>query len=301
MTTARPLLRRTMRAVLIIILAFVAPGTASGQPVPAVDSMRVAVIPQPVRVAPRAGQFRITARTVIWSDAASAAVARQLARYLEPATGFVFIVRTTGAPPANALTLRRAGSLRRLGPEGYTLDVSRTGVALRAPEPAGLFYAVQTLRQLLPPEIFRAAPVAGVEWTIPAVAVEDQPRFTWRGAHLDVARHFMPKEFVKKYIDLLALHKLNTFHWHLTEDQGWRLQIRKYPRLTEVGAWRDETLIGRQSQQRDSTQWTYDGIPHGGYYTQDDAREIVAYAKARFVTVVPEIEMPGHALAAIAA
>jgi hexosaminidase len=211
------------------------------------------------------------------------------------------VVRTTGAPPANAITLRRDPSLARLGSEGYALEVSGSRIALRAAESAGLFYAVQTLRQLLPPEIFRAAPVAGVAWTLPAVSIEDAPRFAWRGAHLDVGRHFMPKEFVRKYIDLLALHKINTFHWHLTEDQGWRLQIRKYPRLTEVGAWRRESLVGRQSQQRDTTLWVFDGEPHGGFYTQDDAREIVAYAKARFITVVPEIEMPGHALAAIAA
>jgi hexosaminidase len=189
--------------------------------------------------------------------------------------------------------------LKKLGAEGYALDVRPTRIAARAPEPAGLFYAVQTLRQLLPPEIFREAPVGDVAWRVPAVAIEDQPRFPWRGAHLDVARHFMPKEFVKKYIDLLALHKLNTFHWHLTEDQGWRLEITQYPKLTEVGAWRKETLVGHQS--RDRSQWQFDGKPHGGFYTQEDAREIVAYGQARFVTVMPEIEMPGHAMAAIAA
>ena len=291
----------SLRAGVLAVGLCLTAGVGVGQPVRTAAVAGIAVIPEPTKVTPRAGQFRITRATVIWSDQASAPVARQLARYLEPATGFTFVVRTTGSPPAGSITLRRSPSLRRLGPEGYTLTVSRTGVALRAPEAAGLFYAVQTLRQLLPPEVFRAAPVEGVDWTIPAVAIEDTPRFAWRGAHLDVGRHFMPKEFVRKYIDLLALHKLNTFHWHLTEDQGWRLEIRKYPRLTEVGAWRRETLIGRQSQQRDSMQWKFDGIPHGGFYTQDDAREIVAYAKARFITVVPEIEMPGHALAAIAA
>ena len=261
----------------------------------------IAVIPQPVRVTARTGHFTLTARTVIWADARSASVARQLARALEPATGYSFVVRTTGAPPPNSIALRHDASLQRVGKEGYTLDVSRTGISLRAPAPAGLFYATQTLRQLLPAEIFRAAPVPDIAWTVPAVAIEDSPRFAWRGAHLDVGRHFMPKEFVRKYIDLLALHKLNTFHWHLTEDQGWRLQIRKYPRLTDVGAWRPQSLIGRQSAQRDTTQWQFDAEPHGGFYTQEDAREIVAYAKARFITVVPEIEMPGHALAAIAA
>jgi hexosaminidase len=266
-----------------------------------VDSAKIAIIPQPVRVTRGQGEFRLNAQTVIWSDAASAAVARQLARYLEPATGFTFVVRTTGSAPGNAITLRRDPALRHLGREGYTVNVARSGVQLRASDAAGLFYAVQTFRQLLPPEILREAPVRAMTWTVPAVAIEDTPRFAWRGAHLDVARHFMPKEFVKKYIDLLALHKLNTFHWHLTDDQGWRLQVRKYPRLTEVGGWRRESLIGRQGAYRDSTEWRYDATSHGGFYTQEDAREIVAYARARFITVVPEIEMPGHALAAIAA
>jgi hexosaminidase len=141
--------------------------------------------------------------------------------------------------------------------------------------------------------------VSGVAWAMPAVTIVDRPRFPWRGMHLDVSRHFMPKEFVKKYIDLLALHKMNSFHWHLTDDQGWRIEIKKYPRLTEVGAWRSQTLVGRVG--RDSATWVYDKKPHGGFYTQDDVREIVAYARERFVRVVPEIEMPGHSQAAIAA
>jgi hexosaminidase len=256
------------------------------------------VIPQPVKMTARAGRFTLTARTVIWADRGSASVARQLARYLEPATGFTFIVRTAGVVPARAIVLRQDASLKRLGPEGYRLEIRPAGVEARAPGPAGLFYAVQTIRQLLPGDIFREAPVDGVGWTMPAVSIEDQPRFTWRGGHLDVGRHFMPKEFVKKYIDLLALHKLNTFHWHLTEDQGWRFEIRQYPKLTEVGAWRKETVIGRN---RKPGEPQFDGRRHGGSYTQDDAKEIVAYAKARFITVVPEIEMPGHAVAAIAA
>ncbi len=172
-------------------------------------------------------------------------------------------------------------------------------MAISAFNPIGVFYGVQTLRQLLPPEVFREATVTGVTWGVPAVLIEDQPRFGWRGGHLDVCRHFMPKEFVKKYIDLLALHKLNTFHWHLTDDQGWRIAIRKYPRLTEVGGWRAATLIGEHTP--DSTKWRFDGQRHGGFYTQDDIREIVAYAAERFINVVPEIEMPGHVQAAIAA
>jgi hexosaminidase len=161
-----------------------------------------------------------------------------------------------------------------LGPEGYELTVTPERVIIRASQPAGIFYGKQTLQQLLP-------------GPIPCLHIEDRPRFPWRGAMLDVARHFFPKEFVKRYIDLLALHKLNTLHLHLTDDQGWRVEIKKYPKLTEVGSWRAET--------------NGDGKRYGGFFTQDDLREIVAYAAERHITVVPEIEMPGHGLAALTA
>ena len=263
------------------------------------DSTAIAIVPQPVSIVPRAGRFTLSNRTIISTDQASAAVGRQLAEYLEPPTGFALRTQTGGgAAPAGSIALRRDATLKRLGAEGYLLDVRPGRVLIRAPEPAGLFYGVQTLRQLFPHDIFRDAPAGNAVWHVPAVTIEDMPRFPWRGGHLDVGRHFMPKEFVKKYIDLLALHKLNTFHWHLTEDQGWRLEIKQYPKLTETGAWRKETLTGRMRRTNDLT---FDGIRHGGFYTQQDAREIVAYAKARFVNVVPEIEMPGHAMAAIAA
>jgi hexosaminidase len=260
----------------------------------------ISIIPRPAQVSRGAGEFTVTAATEIWTDAGSVAMGRQLARYLEPATGYVLNIRS-GGTPGSGIVLRRDPSLARLGPEGYALDITPAQVLARAASDTGLFYALQTIRQLLPPAIFREARVTNVAWTMPAVSIEDRPRFAWRGSHLDVARHFMPKEFVKKHIDLLALHKMNVFHWHLTEDQGWRLEIRKYPRLTEIGGWRKQTLVGRQQGSRDTTAWQFDGIRHGGFYTQDDAREIVAYAAARFITVVPEIEMPGHALAAIAA
>jgi hexosaminidase len=148
---------------------------------------------------------------------------------------------------------------------------------------------------LLPAEIEGKSTVKTV-WKLPGVEITDRPRFTWRGMHLDVARHFMPLDFVKKYIDNMAMHKLNTFHWHLTDDQGWRIEIKQYPKLTEVGAWRKESLIGHVKDKPHK----FDGVPHGGFYTQAQAREIVQYAKDRFITVVPEIEMPGHARAAIA-
>jgi len=256
----------------------------------------LSVIPQPVRLTRAPGAFVLTARTVIATDAAMRDVGYALADYVLPATGYRVPVRAAGG----AVSIRTDTTLARLGEEGYRLVVTPAGITIRASKPAGAFYAVQTLRQLLPVEVFRQAAVPGVTWSIPAVTIEDYPRFSWRGAHLDVARHFMPKEFVKKYIDLLALHKLNRFHWHLTDDQGWRIEILKYPRLTQVGAWRTQTIVGNPDR-GDSTKWTFDGRPHGGFYTQDDIREVVAYARARFVTVVPEVEMPGHSQAAIAA
>ena len=285
-------------AAALLATTLMLPGTRAPQPSPHPDGT-IAIIPQPAKMTPKPGRFRIAKQTVIWTDAASESIARQLARYLEPATGLTLRVQVGGSLPSGAIALHREGALKQLGPEGYRLDVTSSHVVVRAPELAGEFYALQTIRQLLPADIFREAPLDGVEWTMPAVSIEDQPRFGWRGAHLDTGRHFMPKEFVKKYIDLLALHKLNTFHWHLTEDQGWRLEIARYPKLTEVGAWRSDTIVGHPG--RDRAQWQFDKTPHGGFYTQQDAREIVAYAKARYVTVMPEIEMPGHAMAAIAA
>ena len=267
----------------------------------AVQDTSVAVIPQPAHLTRGTGTFLLTPGTAIVTDQATRQIGYQLADWLQPATGYRLSVGGAAGAAARVISLRLDPALARLGPEGYRLTVSGTRITIRAFQPAGVFYGVETLRQLLPPDIFRAAPVSGVMWTVPAVEIEDQPRFSWRGAHLDVSRSFMPKEFVKKYIDLLALHKLNRFHWHLTDDQGWRIEIKKYPLLTSIGAWRRQSLVGQQHAYADTTQWVYDKIPHGGFYTQDDVREIVAYAQARFITVVPEIEMPGHAQAAIAA
>lgn len=258
------------------------------------------IIPRPISMIRRPGAFRLTAKTVIVATRADSAAARRLARDLSPATGFDLPIRFSPVSSGNRVEFRRAASGdTTFGPEGYKLDVKPGVITITSSAPAGAFYATQTIRQLLPPSIFREATVSAMAWTIPTVTIVDRPRFSWRGMHLDVARHFMPKEFVKKYIDLLALHKLNTFHWHLTDDQGWRIEIKKYPRLTQVGAWRSQTIIGHVTN--DSATWVYDKKPHGGFYTQDDVREIVEYARERFVRIVPEIEMPGHAQAAIAA
>ncbi len=174
-------------------------------------------------------------------------------------------------------------------PEAYALETDADGVRVSARGGAGLFYGVETVAQLV-----RPAPPDG--WIVPEVRIADRPRFPYRGLHLDVARHFFPPEVVKRVIDLAARYKLNRFHWHLTDDQGWRIEIERYPRLTEVGAFRDETVVGRNLDP-----YVGDGVPHGGFYTQEEIREVVAYAAERFVTVVPEIEMPGHARAALAA
>ncbi|MFK0155418.1 beta-N-acetylhexosaminidase [Streptomyces sp. NPDC090499] len=184
-----------------------------------------------------------------------------------------------------------------LEPEAYRLSAVATwGVEIRGGGPAGVFWGAQTLRQLLGPEAFRRAPVRpGIRYGVPHQIIEDAPRFRWRGLMLDVARHFTPKEGVLRYLDLMAAHKLNVFHFHLTDDQGWRIQIERYPRLTEVGSWRSRTKFGHRA----SPLW--EEKPHGGHYTRDDIREIVAYAAERHITVVPEIDVPGHSQAAIAA
>jgi hexosaminidase len=252
-----------------------------------------------VQLERRAGTFTLAATTTIVTDAALIKQGRQLASLVGPATGFDLAVRAGAAPARSHIALRLDRSLERsLGPEGYRLAVSPRAVTIRAATPAGVFYGMQTLRQLLPPDIFREGQVKRV-WPVPAVTIEDTPRFAWRGMHLDVSRHFQPKEFVKKYIDLLALHKMNRFHWHLTDDQGWRIEIKRYPKLTAVAAWRKHTLIG--PHRTNPRPEHFDNRPHGGFYTQDDIREIVAYAADRFVTIVPEIEMPGHSQAVVAA
>jgi len=175
-------------------------------------------------------------------------------------------------------------------PEGYYhMVVNTEGVDIFSTSASGLFYGVQSLLQIIVPE--------KQGWSIPHLTLTDFPRFGWRGLHLDVSRHFFPVDFVKRYIDLMSRYKFNTFHWHLTEDQGWRIEIKKYPKLQEVGAYRNETLIGHYSDQPQQ----FDGQRYGGYYTQEEIKEVVAYASERFVTIVPEIEMPGHALAALSA
>ena len=243
---------------------------------------RCDIIPAPKAYEEMPGAFRLRSAAVE-ADPAFAETAADLSARLAAVTG----LKT--AKPAAIRLVRVEG----LPEEAYRLEVTQQQVTIEATDPAGAFYGVQSFLQLLPAQVYGDKRAKGVRWTAPCCRVEDRPHFPYRGMHLDVGRYFMPKETVMRFIDLMAMHKQNMFHWHLTEDQGWRIEIKKYPRLTEVGAWRPFTADYRDENP--------DGTPHGGFYTQDDVREVVEYARRRFVTVIPEIELPGHASAAIAA
>ncbi|WP_426364115.1 beta-N-acetylhexosaminidase [Streptomyces sp. E-08] len=253
------------------------------------------LIPAPLSVEHRGsapGCVTLDERTTLDAGPGTESTARWLRSALGAATGLSF---ADGAGP-HAIRLRIGAETGR--PEGYRLTVGGpdAAVAIEGGGPAGVFWGAQTLRQLLGPDAYRKAPVRKEPARdLPYVTIEDAPRFGWRGLLLDVSRHFLPKDDVLRYLDLLAAHKLNVFHFHLTDDQGWRIEILRHPKLTEVGAWRARTKWGHRA----SPLWTE--TPHGGFYTQDDIREIVAYAAERHITVVPEIDLPGHAQAAIAA
>jgi hexosaminidase len=260
-----------------------------------------AVIPLPQKMARHAGVFKLTSDTRIYVDSASRVTGKFLTERLRPATGYPLKTGTkyfdsAAIPSGILLTTKHANT--NLGPEGYELTVASNSVVIRAPTQAGLFYGVQTLFQLLPPEIFSTNPVSNVAWQISCVQIEDWPRFKWRGFMLDVSRHFFNKSEVKTFLDAMALHKMNVFHWHLTDDHGWRIEIKKYPKLTEVAAWRSSGGFGFDT--KTTTAYGPDGR-YGGFYTQNDIRDVVKYAAARHITIVPEIEMPGHATAALAA
>lgn len=248
----------------------------------------------------------LTPDTRIVADDSLHAEAELLAEQLRQATGFAFVVAGKAVSDAPSIQFRLSPNLSPLGLEGYELEVTAHHVLIQAAAPAGAFYAIQTLLQLFPTTIFSRHRLVRDDWALPCGKITDTPRFSWRGVMLDPSRHFLPVDIVLKFIDLMALHKLNRLHLHLNDDQGWRLEIKRYPKLTSVGSHREKTLIGfaRQSpadDDFDAGRQPYDDIPYGGFYTQDEARAIVAYAAERHVIVVPEIEIPGHAQAAIAA
>lgn len=250
------------------------------------------LIPLPLKIEARAGTFALTADTILTADPANQPNAVYLQNLLSPPTGFPFPIREH--PPERQPIIRlQTGGNPSLSREGYTLTITSHALTITAPTPTGVFYGLQTLRQLLPPEIERRAPVPNPSWQIPCLIIEDAPRFSWRGFMLDEGRHFHGKETVLRLLDWMALQKLNIFHWHLTEDQGWRIEIKQFPRLTEIGSHR----TGTSQSMFGGT----DGIPHSGFYTQEEIKIIVAYAAERHITIVPEIEIPGHSLAALAA
>src|SRR5215470_16417566 len=247
------------------------------------------IVPKPVSVVDGSGTFLLAADTAIDVDTESQQTARRLKQALAPATGFDF----SSAAGGNTIVIRKDPSLVNLGSEGYDLSVTPTKIVIHSSGEAGQFYAIQTLLQMLPPAIYAKEPVYHFCWSIPSVHIQDQPRFAWRGLLLDEGRHFTGKEAVKRMLDFMGTHKLNLLHWHLTEDQGSRIEIKKYPLLTQIGSHRPHSPVLGNPTLSDST-------PYGGYFTQDDVREIVAYAADRFITIVPEIEMPGRAAAALA-
>lgn len=251
----------------------------------------IAAIPRPTSLVVGSSSFTLDAGTTLSCAPGAEPVARLVRSLVGPATGYAL----AAGGEESGVRLDLDARLAHLGDEGYRLAVGREGVRLSASADAGLRNGTQTLLQLMDPAVHRRAVIWREAWSIPHVEIEDSPRFAWRGAHLDVSRHFMPAHFLLRFVDLLAMHKLNVLHLHLTDDQGWRLPSAKYPRLTEVGAWRTESMVGHRSEE------TYDGTPHGGFYSREQLTELVAYAAERNITVVPEIDLPGHVQAAIAA
>jgi hexosaminidase len=256
----------------------------------------ISVIPKPLKMEVHKGHFHLLPETNITikkGESGLAEVAGYLSGILKSATGYgVEVEDRMEESGENPIIMVLEDKLAELGAEGYELHVTRNRIDLKAYKAAGLFYGIQTLVQLLPPEIFHGHSHHQGKWTIPAVYIYDKPEYSWRGMHLDVSRHFFPVEFIYRYIDLIAMHKMNVFHWHLTDDNGWRIEIEKYPLLTEISAWR----VDREDQPWREVTPPEKGeeATYGGYYTQQEIKDVVEYARKRHITVIPEIEMPGH-------
>lgn len=253
-------------------------------------AQRLGLIPLPREVKTSAGAYSLPQKVSIYAVSPDERnVASLLQGLLAPLGKTATLTTSSQAAHIKLVTASVAPT-----PEGYQVAVGADGIRITAAGGAGLFYGAQTLLQLLPP---RPAATS----SLPYVRIADEPAFRWRGAMLDVSRHFFPVSFLKRYIDFLAAYKLNTFHWHLTDDQGWRIEIKKHPKLTQVSAFRKETLIGAQQTFKKPEDFKYDATPYGGFYTQEQIKDVVAYAQKRYITIVPEIEMPGHSVAILAA
>ena len=256
----------------------------------------VSIIPMPQKCIEKRGNFTVNDKTVITLSVDNEEMRNAVSFWndlFDTAAGFSLEVSST---PRSSNVIRCRLNTALPNEESYKLTVSSSSIHIDAKTPKGIFYAFQTLRQLLPSAIESDKQVAEkIKWNIPCVVIEDSPAFSYRGVMLDVSRHFIPKEDVKRHIDLLAFHKLNILHWHLTDDQGWRIEIKKYPKLMSVASQRKETVVGRWCS------GIYDGTPYGGYYTQDEIRDIIDYAAKRYITIIPEIDLPGHMQAALTA
>lgn len=243
------------------------------------------VLPTPMAHSPRPGTFTLNPSTRLAYDQAGGKAAAYLSEVLQQASGFDLkpARQSRKRQPANSILFTTRQADAGLGPEGYVLEVRPDGITIRAAGEAGMFYAVQSLLQLFPPQVYAAAPQPGIRWAAPCGEIRDRPKYGWRSFMLDSGRQYQSPEFIKQYLDYMAMLKMNVFHWHLTEGQGWRLEIKKYPRLTSVGS---QVATGKEQQ---------------GFYSQQQVRDIVAYARARHITVVPEIDVPGHSEAALTA
>jgi len=255
----------------------------------------VSIIPRPDFLVESAGIFVIGPSTTLGAAEGAEGSARILRARLRTATGY----ELAAAPAMESTISLEIDSA--LPVSGYEIAVTSDRVLLKGGDAAGLFHATQTFLQLCPPAVLRRSQTPTVEWVVPSVEIRDQPRFAWRGMLLDVSRHFFGRDSVFTLIDALALHRLNVLHLHLTDDQGWRVQIERYPLLTEIGSWRANSVVDNDDTRPQGQEPVRDSAPHDGYFTQEDLREIVAYAAERHITVMPEIDIPGHSQAAIAA
>lgn len=284
-----------MRKKLVAMMMFCVIGLS----VIAQNKQELNLIPVPEKVKVLSGEFTINPNTQIVLSEDNEPMRNAVAVFnnlLRRAAGYSLKISTTPVS-SNVIDCKINASVSN--PEGYKLRVDKNKILLEAQTPQGVFYGMQTIRQLLPFQIERAF-TSNIAWKVPCVEIEDAPRFKHRGLMLDVARHFQSKEFIMKFIDMLAYHKMNTFHWHLTEDQGWRMEIKKYPRLTRIGAYRPRSLVLERDEDGKINR-TWENIRYGGFYTQEDIKQVIAYAEKKFITIIPEIEMPGHATAALAA
>jgi len=256
------------------------------------EAQPFSVIPMPNSVEMGTGVFKVAGADIFVDEALGGDVLPVVER-------FVSQMALVSGKSAKVATADNGQKIRvilnsNLADEGYAIQATTGGMIVEAATRSGVIYAFETIKQMLPPEVYgKARAKAGIDWVVPAVSIVDEPRFAYRGMHLDPCRHFWSVDEVKRYLDVMAVYKLNRFHFHLTEDQGWRIEIKAYPKLTEIGAWRDGTMIAKD--------WSSDdGIRHGGFYTQEELRDIVAYAAERGITVIPEIDLPGHMVAALA-